>query len=613
MSILNTEVLGEMGPNDYRYVIVEIDMEHEDKLYHLKRKATFSRKYPKYVAKQDLEKLTISIKSSKGGATTLYDNDGDSNGKNKSIVDEIVNELLPNSLSTYFLFDGERWNDEKNKKNDIKESIYTIMGISPIRLMKLHLNELGTYGKNGVIKQFKSKLTGSGDEFNKLNELNEAHMKKIEVSEKKINEARKNKEYYRDKINELESILNANKTIELDQQRAKLLEKDIEANERNMEIYYKDIITAFSKSYTYFAAPLLEDIIEILKKVDLEGKDIPNVTDNTIDYIIEVGQCLCGHKVLKDSYEYNELLKLKEVIPPMKIGTLVGNYQKELKSWELNSAEVYTTIKEKADLFQGEKYALIDNENDLEKLNKKIDGKINFQQERLKLQTNKKKEREEEEIIRIETNNVKEYKEKLIQIEDEISELHDKSIRNAQIERSIEYAEKLYEEACKIYKKNELSILNELNYIIKKNFQFMFNEKEKYAKLGDDYEIRLYYRRVNNMDDYSEMEASGLSEGEKIAKNFVFIVSIMELANKKRNDKEYMAQTLPLVLDGPFSKLSSVNISLIAQVLPTTADQVIIFMLDKDWEHCNLEKYTGAKYRVSKEKDQNYATIKKIY
>ena len=40
---------------------------------------------------------------------------------------------------------------------------------------------------------------------------------------------------------------------------------------------------------------------------------------------------------------------------------------------------------------------------------------------------------------------------------------------------------------------------------------------------------------------------------------------------------------LPLVLDGPFSTLSNENTSLVAKKLPEFAEQVIIFMLDKDW------------------------------
>lgn len=110
-----------------------------------------------------------------------------------------------------------------------------------------------------------------------------------------------------------------------------------------------------------------------------------------------------------------------------------------------------------------------------------------------------------------------------------------------------------------------------------------------------------------------------LSNGETIAINFVFIVSILELANKYRKDEveddEYGTENailgLPLVLDGPFSALSGENTSLISNRLPKFAEQVIIFMLDKDWEPSGLDKYTLPEYcyRVCKEETSNSSTL----
>lgn len=94
-----------------------------------------------------------------------------------------------------------------------------------------------------------------------------------------------------------------------------------------------------------------------------------------------------------------------------------------------------------------------------------------------------------------------------------------------------------------------------------------------------------------------------------IAINYVFIVSVLELA--KRYAEEEIAEEkehknsssvgvlldkikdslqnetstgtlrLPLVLDAPFSNLSNANTGLVASRLPEFAEQVIIFMLVK--------------------------------
>lgn len=71
-------------------------------------------------------------------------------------------------------------------------------------------------------------------------------------------------------------------------------------------------------------------------------------------------------------------------------------------------------------------------------------------------------------------------------------------------------------------------------------------------------------------------EEKNLSEGEKIARNFAFIVTIMDFSRRKKQEKTGHetadSDTLPIVLDGPFSKLGDENIELIAKVLPQVSE-----------------------------------------
>ena len=123
--------------------------------------------------------------------------------------------------------------------------------------------------------------------------------------------------------------------------------------------------------------------------------------------------------------------------------------------------------------------------------------------------------------------------------------------------------------------------------------------------------LPIYYRSMSGLSD---IEEKNLSVGEMIAVNFTYIVSILELANRRRlseKEKNSGAVRLPLVLDAPFSNLSNENIGLIAKKLPEFAEQVIIFMLDKDWEASGLKERALPEYcyRVSKEAAANNSTI----
>ena len=146
----------------------------------------------------------------------------------------------------------------------------------------------------------------------------------------------------------------------------------------------------------------------------------------------------------------------------------------------------------------------------------------------------------------------------------------------------------------------------ELNEQIQFNFERMFNAKDKKIELDKNYNIKMFYK-----NDIAYKEEKNLSEGEKIARNFAFIVTILEYSKNKKLEGNQDSDALPIVLDGPFSKLGAENIHMIAGVLPEIAEQVIIFMLEKDWKYTGLDECVGAKYFIDKDSEKAYASISK--
>lgn len=90
-------------------------------------------------------------------------------------------ELFPKNLSHYFLFDGERWNDVSvgGVRENIKESVHILTGLSAYREARNHLKDMGS---NSVIKKFRSEIKGSGAVYDNL----EAERKKLERDIEKL-------------------------------------------------------------------------------------------------------------------------------------------------------------------------------------------------------------------------------------------------------------------------------------------------------------------------------------------------------------------------------------------------------------------------------------------
>ena len=618
--LLNNEAAAELRGAATKDVFVEIIVVSDAEEIKFVRKAVFNKKNGNIddisVKQVGNTQLTMQIRKD-GVWGDVVSNDGNNIDKKKykaGCVQEAIDNMFPQSLSNYFFFDGERWNDLKSKTEDIKSSVDTILGVSGLLEMKSHLKE----GRSNVTKNLRARLQGTSGEYERLQREIRGYDSQVIEYEEKVEELKSAIETTKRTIESTQKTLNDNRKVEEDQKEYNRLESDIEKYEKFKEGYYADIVKELSNSAKLFTASLLDDFVKLLETMDLEGKDIPGITVDTVEYLLEQDECLCGTKLSEDRRAYDNLIRLKALVPPEMLGGAAGKLQDTLERWEQETSEMLEIVKSKAQDYDLAQDTIDEKTRERDNLAKTIDRKTNLGP--VRLQNRQAKERLESlenskrtYLYRIEqVKKNKEDKEKQL---DQVA-AHDK--QNEMIYRALAYVEAMYEKAAFFSEQRKQTTITDLNEIIAENFQRMFNDKEKYAQLGNDYKIHVYYRQLGNL---SNVEEETLSNGETIAINFVFIVSILELANKykelEKQDEEYGMENailgLPLVLDGPFSALSNENTSLISNRLPQFAEQVIIFMLDKDWEASGLEQYTLPEYcyRVSKESASNSSTLEK--
>lgn len=617
--LLNNEVIATMGEGTRQMVSVEIVMEDGNTMWKFTRTAIFKRKRPgtlDFSVTQDGETKLTMIVYVDGVPGKVINNNGVNPGYEKDFrkegcVQDTINNLLPPKLSNYFFFDGERWSDTRTAKKEIKESINTILGVTGLLEMKKHIKD--GMGKT-VLKTLRDSIKGSGNEYERLHNEIAALDKSIEDFEKLIEDEAKGLETAQRDRDSLEKELNDKHQVEEDQRAYKNLTDDIEQYENDAQRYYADIVKVFSDSARYFAAGLLPRVSELLSSMDLEGKDIPGVTTDTVDYLLNLGKCICGTELSTNSEAYQTLVDLKRVIPPEMIGGATGKLQEQLASWENDKKDIVDEIEEKAYGYDDIRERIDDKMADRDKLEKRMDRKANVAAIRRQYNTAaslcRTHESKKNEYIAKRDFAIKTRDGKIKQL-DLIAQQYEE---NRAVNNAIAYAEAIYAMADRQAQKKQNGVFEELNTIIASNFEKMFNDGEKYAKLEDDYRVHVYYHSVGEAKDYEEQN---LSNGEATAINFVYIVSVLELARRRsaeEGDEENSGIiNLPLVLDGPFSSLSNENTNLIAKKLPEFAEQVIIFMLDKDWEASGLDEYTSQEYcyRVTKEDKANSSSIEK--
>lgn len=329
----------------------------------------------------------------------------------------------------------------------------------------------------------------------------------------------------------------------------------------------------------------------------------------TIDYIIKNKRCICGHEIKKDSSEYFALMEQRNYLPPADVGSIIGDFERTANRWYRKGDELLEEIDDYAKEVDENVREYHDSCNRYEKLQKQLDEHIDFAEKRRTQRFYKSeiqrfsKEKGEKE------GQIEACKKRIETTEKEMQSLEARNERNRIWRQRLEIAEELYRQLDKEFSEQENKIFLELNRQIQENFSKMFNAKDKKIELTPKYEIQMLYRTQQGY-----REEKNLSEGEKIARNFAFIVTIMDFSRRKKQEKTGHetadSDTLPIVLDGPFSKLGDENIELIAKVLPQVSEQVIIFMLKKDWEYTKLDPYVGSRYYIDKKPEETFATIK---
>lgn len=600
--MLNNDVLAMMDANSRADVSVEIVAVDEEKTYTIRRLAQYTRAFPTMSAREASKKVTLHI-SENEDADTCIEVDG-------SKVEEVINELFPRDLSHYFLFDGERWNDVTigGVRENIKESVHILTGLSSYQKAMWHLKEMGG---TSVIRKFKSKISGSGNMYDNLDADRKKMERGIERCKEDIKIADVNLQNCETKIRELEQQLEENKNTEALQTKNKHLQVVKKSQSERCLAEYKILANDFSdKAYMLLAQPLIKAGLEMVKAVAGERRDIPHMRQASIDYILKTGICICGTKILPDSPELACLIEQRNYLPPADIGSLLGEFERTASRWNNRSTGAKAELLQEAEKVDAAVREYENTCNELALLEKQMDAQIDFAEMRRKIRYYK----EEQQRFATQKGELKGqidlYQRQVERIELEMKSQEALSEENKKWRERVEMAEAIYERMSRDFAEKEQKIFTELNQQIQSNFSRMFNARDKKIELDKQYNIQMFYRTENGY-----REEKNLSEGEKIARNFAFIVTIMEYSRKRKaleNGRDDVASdTLPIVLDGPFSKLGDENIRLIAKVLPEVSEQVIIFMLRKDWEYTGLDEFVGAAYSIDKEEEKAYASIRK--
>ncbi len=599
--LLNLELASAMyNGDDPIEVLVEIVLEHEGRDYTITRKQDYL-KVNGTVTHRDSQ-LKVTFKDLATGKTGYIEKDKD--------MKSVINLILPEDLSGYFFFDTERVQNVAERK-DLSASVKGLLGLTVLDNAIKHLGKeeskttvIGSFYED-LKKNDDSKASEALDEIQAAEEAREYQQKIKDDAESEIDNYERRREVLESKIRDLQT------TTEL-QKRKDQLARDIKSERDALDKVYSEFPVLFGDdSVWFFAQPLYCQAMEFLEQAQVDDKGISDVTANTIKELIKNGRCLCGAEIVDGNDAYTHLMEQIKFVPPESIGTTIKNFKKDIQQYDKINANdrFFQTIQSRiADILRF-KNRIQEWEEEIADIEQQIEGKDDAKKYQIELndvKTRLKEKTKAKELAIAKIAEAESRKERFKKIYDTLIA---KSDKGREIRRYLAYAIKIQEWIQGYYNDEESKIRSELQEHVNVIFQRMYHG-ERMLEINEKYQTVLY----SVIPETHEKVVSGESEGLIRVKNFAFIAGLVDLAKSKTlsvGENKLENEPYPLILDAPFSNADEEHIKNISRELPMVAEQVIMFVMRKDWRYAEtviLDK-VNQMYTLEKHSD-TYSTIR---
>lgn len=582
--LLNRFVANNMIPNQKEMVCVRVYLEHKQEEYCVVRQQEYTKQYNDSLKPQN-SILAISKKDKNGNRMWL------GTGKTESLknieLTNTINDIMPQDLSKYFFFDGEKIEtlskeiSSGRKSNNFVEAVNSLTGLKATRNA---LNHLNPKLKGSVIGKLEDEYIGGSDR--KIAELTE-EIKRLksewQSADDDINSADKsiksNDLYIEELENKIKTYAEAENLQRTKTNRQNELEEHKWRKYQSLSRIY-DNLNRDNLFDRFICEWPVKEALVILSNSDVSGKDIPKLHGDTIKYLLKQKQCICGTILEENSKEWKVLENLINYLPPESISTSIGNFIKRMK--DKYQEKVYLLNDARSDFAS---ILTLDEQisqclEEIDEIDKKLNGKdVSREVNRLNQLISTTKNNT------VQLRNNKSALEKRIggfsvsiqSKETERDTLAKKSSQNASIALAKKYAEALYDKFNVEYTAKEIKTKANLQAYINENFKKFFNGSIT-LQIDDNYAVK-----VSVNDKFNSLETS---TAQGIAVIFAFLAAIIRIAKENSANETY-----PVVMDAPLSTLDNQRIKIVCDTLPQIADQVIIFIKDTDGKVA--EQYFG--------------------
>lgn len=585
VNILNEQAIGEAASDSQINLSVVVKFEHDEIQYELTRE--------QYFRKSD----GMNVKSIGGDVATLSWIDSNGVYEKSNNPDNQINQILPEKLHTYFLFNGERIEKLANlsSSGQIRDAIRSLMGLEIVDRAQIHLSKK-------VVSKFQRELKGTSEKT-----LDEVLDKQSELSDQKeelesqLSDIQNNKNEFAAEISEISSRMRANEAAAELQKERENIESRLEELKVELNAADQGIARAISqRGFLAFFEEPANKVAGMLEERRQKGELPFKVRAQFIDDLLERERCICGAPLHHGSEAHTTVSAYKKDAGSPGLEEAFMNTTGPLKHVQPDRENLYRELrdlssrKSKLQEEQAQRHGRLDEiSNDLGK--GEIEDIIKLEERRRQI------EGERENCVREEGSalgKLKQVNSELEDLEKDISEQSEKSEKGKLIRRRIDVAKECARVLTDLHEALAHKTREDLSSRFNGTFQRIIR-KGYWAEIDQDYNLQIY----KDIPGHGKQLVADKSTGESQVTSLSFIGSIIALA-KERSQKGtqfFRGGNYPIVMDSPFGALDDEYRQFVARLIPELADQIIMLVSSSQWKGAVADECSpriGAQYSL---------------
>lgn len=566
LPIVNTKELQEKPTGLLRmYVKLILSDEHGDKFRIERRLSLFNDGGTKIITDKDTG-LSIPEKSTPTITRTFQIYDPSKGWETTEYFDKSVQELLPEDLAIYFLFDGEKLEDFFEQIDDTKKGIEDVSQIKITEKAIDHLEEL--------ISKIRKNVKNLDPQKEKFKNIMDERKNELENKKKDIEDVKDVLNKKKEKLRELEQhLVKSGGNIAHYQEQVNKLKKQIEyIAEQHIAAESDRNKYVLQHLYGIESLSVIDDALKLIESKANEGILPPKIKDTFLKELLDTGKCICGNDISNETPSRKSVQSHLQKAQYSEINEICTELKFELKPvLEINDIKSELTKKEQIMLEHSDERKKRQEERaDFEaKIGNADDSKIQkWQHEKQNLD-----------------KDVEEFNQKLGVLKNEVDELVkqcaadersydkevDKDSRNTHLTRQRDFCQNAQSELKRI--KNQL--LHDVRLEVQKYTQDYFLKlvwkKNTYVgvNISENYSIT-----ARHVDGYDIRKS--LSKGEKLILALSFMTALRKITGF----------AFPIIIDTPLGRVSGEPRYNIANLLPSfmKGNQVTLLVTDSEYQ-----------------------------